>query len=278
MKGIFRLLIALLVPALLTSCLKKDLPVAANSSLNDVSDFNLLYKYVDTVIDNPGTPQEVTRIFVNTIQLDKSKTISNDTVYIDPTFPSGFPRSEKPIVTLKDIIGYANIPDAATIKSVGSAPELGTPGDFSVPVTYEVIAANGDKKEWVISVAPLPEVNQWEGIYEESGTLNHATAGLQTCPPGFETELLTTGPNTVKATAGYWYFENTGITYFITVNSDNSVTISADPAAVVAIQQETTPASTYDPVTRTFHLYYYYYSGGDAANWRKFETVLTYKP
>lgn len=156
MKGVLRLFIVLLVPALITSCLKKDLPVAANSSLNDINDFNLIYKYIDSVVDNPGTAQEAIRVFVKTIQLNKSKIISNDTVYITPAFPSGFPDGEKVNVSLKHIWGYAYIADAATIRPIGSAPLLGSPGDFSAPVSYEVIAANGDKKEWVISVAPLP--------------------------------------------------------------------------------------------------------------------------
>ncbi len=230
------------------------------------------------MVDNAGTSKENTRIIIRTIQLDKTKTISNDTVYVTPTFPSGFPRKEKINVTLNHIWGYANIPEASVIAPVNGATELGKPGNFSSPVTYEVTAANGSKKRWVISVAPLPIVNQWEALYIESGTLEHSSSGLQTCPANFEQELVTAGSNKLKATAGYWYFNNPGITYYISVNPDNSVTISADPNAVVVVQQEASPASTYDPVTKKFDLYYYYYSGGNPANWRKFHTVFTRKP
>ena len=261
----------------MTSCLKKDLPEVNNSALTDISDFNLYYKYVDTVIDHKGTPQENTRIQVTTVPLNRQKTISNDTVYVTPSFPAGFPRSEKPKVTLSKIWGYANIPDAAIITPIGSSPALGKPGDFTQPAQYEVTAANGNKKRWVISISPLPIVNKWEGSYTETGTLNHASAGLQTCPANYTQDLITVSANKLKATAGYWYFNNPGITYFITVNNDNTVTISSDPDAVVSVQQEASPASTYDPATKRFTLYYYYYSGGNPANWRRFNTILTLK-
>lgn len=263
---------------LMTSCLKKDLPSMTNSSLNNISDFNLYYKYIDTIVDNKGTPQENTRILAETVQLSREVTISKDTVYVKPSFPAGFPKNEKPKVTLSKIWGYANIPEAAVISPIGSSPVLGKPGDFTQPAQYEVMAANGDKKRWVISISPLPVVNQWEGSYTETGTLNHASAGLQTCPADYVQDLITVGPNKLKATAGFWYFNNAGITYFITVNSDNTVTISSDPDAVVAVQQEASPASTYDPVNKRFTLNYFYLSGGDPARWRKFNTILTLKP
>jgi hypothetical protein len=277
-KNSLQLIMVLVLSLLLVSCLKKDLPVMSNSSLNNISDFNLIYKYMDTVVDNQGSVKENSRIVVRTVQLNKVKSISNDTIYITPSFPAGFPSKEKIKVSLNNIVGYANIPDAAIIKPIGSAPVLGTPGNFSAPVKYQVTAANGSTKNWVISVAPLPAVNKWEGIYIESGTLDHASAGLQTCPANYQQELVTVNANTIKATAGYWYFNNAGITYLITINADNSVTISADPNAVVVVQQQSSPASTYDPVNKRFTLYYYYFSGGNPANWRKFSTVFTYKP
>jgi uncharacterized protein DUF5018/uncharacterized protein DUF4361 len=277
-KYSFQLLMVSVISLLMTSCLKRDLPEMKSSSLNNISDFNLIYKYLDTVIDNAGTAKENTRILVKTVQLNKVRTISSDTVYIAPSFPAGFPRKEKAKVTLSNIVGYANIPDAAIISPVSSAPELGKPGNYAAPVRYEVTAANGSKKSWVIAVAPLPVVSKWEGIYTETGTLDHSTAGLQTCPANYTQELITVTANKLKATAGFWYFNNAAITYFITINADNSVTISSDPNASVVVQQQPSPASTYDPVNKKFNLYYFYYSGGDPANWRKFNTVFTYKP
>ncbi|MEX6688805.1 DUF4361 domain-containing protein [Danxiaibacter flavus] len=277
MKNILMLGLLFALPVLFTSCLKKDLPAANNSSLNNITDFYLVYKYADTIVDNKGTTNENERTVVQTVKLDRKISISHDTVYVTPVFPAGFPQKEKVKVKLTNIWGVVNVPDAAIVHPVDGAPKLGTPGDFSAPVSYEVTAANGNKTRWVISVSPLPVVNQWEGMYAESGTLNHASAGLQTCPANYTQELITASANSIKATAGYWYFSNPGITYFITINPDNSVTISADPDAVVSIQQDPAQASTYDPLSKKFNLYYYYYSGGNPANWRKFHTVFTLK-
>ncbi|MFT3948743.1 MAG: hypothetical protein QM763_17395 [Agriterribacter sp.] len=262
----------------LASCLKKDLPEVTNASLNNITDFNLLYKYEDVVTDNAGTPNENTRTLIKTQQLNKTITISNDSVYIQPGFPSGFPLSQKSKVSLTNIWGYANIPDAAIVEPVNDAPRLGTPGDYSKPVSYDVIAANGDKKRWVISVAPLPLVNQWEGDYLQVDTLWHATAGEQVAPEDYTQSLFTENANTLKATAGLWYFNNTAITYFIVVNNDNSVTVTADPLATVVVEQDPAKPSAYDPVNKRFDLYYFYYSGGNPANWRNFHTIFTLKP
>ncbi|PUZ30200.1 hypothetical protein GA0116948_101207 [Chitinophaga costaii] len=276
-KNIAKLAVLVVACSCWMSCLKKDLPTTNSSSLNTLSDFNLVYKYIDTIVDNANTPNENTRIQVTTVQLNKTLSISGDTLYVTPTFPSSFPQKEKSKVTLSSIWGVAYISDAAVIKPVDNAPALGSPGDFTTPASYDVIAANGDTKRWVVVVAALPLVNQWEGTYIESGTLELATAGLQTCPAGYEQNLATAGTNKLLATAAYWYLDNSNITYYITINTDNTVTISANPAAAVEIQQDAGTSSTYNPDTKQFDLYYYYYSGGDPANWRKFHTILTYK-
>jgi hypothetical protein len=277
MKNILKLGSLFALPFLFTSCLKKDLPAANNSSLNNITDCYLVYKYTDTVVDNKGTVNENARATVHTITLDRVVTISNDTVYMTPKFPANFPQKEKAKVTLTNIWCVVNVPDAAVVQPMNGSPKLGTPGNYSSPVSYAVIAANGTEKKWVISVKPLPVVNQWEGMYVESGTLNHATAGIQNCPANYTQQLLTASANSLKATAGYWYFSSPGLTYLITINANNTVSINADPAATESIQQDMTQTSTYDPVGKKFDLYYYYNSGGNAANWRKFHTMFTLK-
>lgn len=278
MKKVSQLFILACV-TMFSSCLKHDLPKPVETNQNNITDFVYLYKYVDTTVVNAGTPNEQTNISVRTLALNNvSKTISNDTIYIKPTFPSGLALKQKLKINLSNIWASATIPNAARIAPVGTAPVLGTQGNYSAPVSYMVTAADGSVKKWTIVTTPLPPVSAYEGAYIESGTLTHSSSGLQNCPANYEVTLETVSANTVKATAGYWFFNNPGITYFITVNPDNSVTISADPAAVVVVQQEAAPASVYDPATKKFTLNYYYYSGGNPANWRKFQTVFTRKP
>lgn len=147
-------LIGLLAVAL-SSCLKSGLPKPNNSSLNAITNFNYEYRWTDTAYILPGTPQADTVITVNMVILGNSITISQDTIYTSPVIPGNLPASQKPNVTLKHLWAYANIPDAATITPMNGAPELGKPGDFSNPVSYQVTAANGTKMSWVVVTAPL---------------------------------------------------------------------------------------------------------------------------
>lgn len=138
-----------------SSCLKSGLPQANNSSQNKISGFNYEYRWLDTSVVNAGTPTADTIITVMVVQLGNSVNISNDTVYTQPILPSNLPASQVPYVTLTHIWAYANISDAAIIAPLGGAPTLGTAGDYSHPVSYQVMAANGSKRSWVIVTAPL---------------------------------------------------------------------------------------------------------------------------
>ncbi|MFT4153651.1 DUF5018-related domain-containing protein [Parafilimonas sp.] len=155
MKDILKIVVLLVVMGVFGSCLKKDLPETTNSSSNDITGFIYIHKYIDTTINNAGTANVDTQIVVKTQQLNTSISISNDTVYVTPSIPSGFPSSQLSNVTLTNIWGVAYIPDGAIITPVDGAPELGVPGDFSSPASYVVTAANGNEKEWVIYTYPL---------------------------------------------------------------------------------------------------------------------------
>lgn len=292
MKYTFKFIMLMMCIASLTSCLKKDLPAIKSSNQTNLTGFYLEYRWQDTTYIAPGTPNSDTSIVVSSVQFTDANSpqrISNDTLYAYPLFPSNLPLAQKLKVTLNRTIGYANIPDGATIKPLNSAPKLGTPGDYSKPASYQITAADGTKATWVIVVNPLPPTSQYEGQYVESGYLDHASAGHQVCPLAYSSPYCSSiNANTIQITAGYWYFGNSGITYYATVNSNNSVTITPDPSAVVSIQSGVAPVSglsgttnypvnaksTYDPTTQTFDLYFYYYSGGDATRWRTFHQIL----
>lgn len=285
MKNIFKFAMLCMLPVFFGSCLKKDLPEVTNSSLNNITDFRLLYKYQDTIVDNAGTPNENTRIVVNTVQLDGTVTISGNTVNVTPGFPSGFPQSEKPKVTLTHIWGVAYIPDAATIAPLNGAPELGTPGDYSSPVTYRVTAADGSTQDWTISVSPLPVVNQYEGNYHSTGYFYHPSS-----PRSIDADkyLTTIDENTVKVELG----DLGGSNYYanIKINSDNSLTITAadgaegapytmftsglpdsDPGYTAQWDNSAECNNTYDPSTKTFYVRYGYMG---STGWRVTEEIL----
>lgn len=149
------LFLLILLAVSLSSCLKSGLPSAKNSSLNVMTSFNYEYRWSDTSYTLPGTPQADTTITVQMVQLGNSVTISNDTVYTYPSYPGNLPAAQTSHVTLAHIWAYASIPDASIIRPLNSSPELGVPGDFTKPVSYQIIAADGSKASWVVITAPL---------------------------------------------------------------------------------------------------------------------------
>jgi hypothetical protein len=156
MKHIVKIIATLSIISVLSpSCLKTGLPKPNNSSLNAITSFNYEYRWLDTAYVAPGTEQADTVITVKMMKLNNSVTISNDTIYTSPGIPGGLPDLQKPNVTLTHIWGYANIPDAATIRPLNGGPVLGDVGDYTKPVTYQVTAADGATAKWVIITGPL---------------------------------------------------------------------------------------------------------------------------
>ena len=78
-----------------------------------------------------------------------SNTVSSDTVYAKlPTIVA-----DTIAVKTNTIVVMANISVGAIIRPLDGSPTLGSIGDFSVPRTYEVTAADGiTKKTWVFVV------------------------------------------------------------------------------------------------------------------------------
>ncbi len=116
--------------------------------------------------------------------------------------------------------------------------------------------------------------NQYDGVYHSIGTrYNFSTAGdytgwdntnqvatgniASTGPWEFDTPMSTRGAATVNVHVGN---SNGGFGYLnVTVNADNTCTLQATAetgvANLVPLPNET---STYDPITKTFTLYYQY--------------------
>jgi len=157
MKSIFNLSAIMALAVLGTSCLKDDLSGKYNSSLAEMTDFRLFFKWQDTTVDQRGTPKEVTRILIKVVQLNYTKKVDANagTLQITPAFGVDFPAKYRSTTSTKRLWGVAYISPAAIISPLNGSPALGTPGDFSKPVAYEIMAASGNKKMWTVTVAPL---------------------------------------------------------------------------------------------------------------------------
>jgi len=158
MKSLLNLFAIAMLGVIGASCLKDDLSGKYNSSLAEMTDFRLYFRWQDTTVDQRGTPKEATRILIKAVQLSYTKKIDAvaRTLQITPTLPSGFPPKYAKTVSIANLWGVAYISSAAVIVPLNGAPRLGAPGDYSKPATYEITAANGNKKTWTVTVNRLP--------------------------------------------------------------------------------------------------------------------------
>jgi Domain of unknown function (DUF1735)/Domain of unknown function (DUF4361) len=106
--------------------------------------------------------------------------------------------------------------------------------------------------------------NQYDGDYASSGTRYNFNSSadapnnyVSTAPWSFDTHVATVGATTCAVQAAN---SNGGFgTINITVNADNTVTVASTPATGLnALVPTAGKTSTYNPTTKTFHLYYEY--------------------
>jgi hypothetical protein len=134
-----------------SSCIKwglENLPLASGS---DITHFYFEYRFSSTNANGYSQLEFVTLTTDNTI------TGNNITSVITIPNPSGvFTAQEAAKVNLTDIVGSCDISDAATIKPINGAPELGVVADWSQPHSYLVTAADGTSKTWTITASITP--------------------------------------------------------------------------------------------------------------------------
>lgn len=135
----------------LTSCLEgglEDLPTYTGNEITSLQ--GVYYRYYSTEVI-PGSGEVAVNqvsLTVSDIQLDPT----NATLNCTASLPTDFSESQAGDFSMNKLIVVVNISAAAIIEPVGEAPALGTPGDWSKPNQYRVIAANGDEKTWTIAV------------------------------------------------------------------------------------------------------------------------------
>jgi len=272
-----KFLIIALIAMVFTSCLTsglEELPAFEDAEIVNVFIEHRYEESGDEWVDGANIVKFQRLDLSSTIITSEESGAQNDSIVIVPSVPKpsgSFDTEERQNVSLDNMVVYVNISTAAKIMPLDGAPVLGTPGDFTQPRKYRVTAADGKNfRDWIVVIKPLPAINKYEGLYAESGTL--VRIGNPADSLDADIYLQTIDENTCKAQAGKSVFNNSGITYFIKVNGDNSVTIINDPDAVVAIFPQAGKPSTYDPVTKTFDLHYHYRDGA-----RLFDTKLILK-
>lgn len=245
----------------LSGCLKEGLPVTNNSNQKAISGFDFEFRWLsqDTVRQNGQvvdirTVSSVAKLN-NTIKIT-SRADGNDTIYCKLSIPSSVPTKQRINVKLTSIWAYAAIPNAANIAPQNGSPELGKPGDFSKATSYKVTAADGSSKTYTVVVAPLPVVNQWEGLYHSTGHFDHPTS-----PRDLNLDKYFTSVDASTITGDHSDLGSSGYTITIKINSDNSVVVTQYASGSLLGEMVPGAVNKYDPATKTFTLNYRYMGG-----------------
>lgn len=154
---IYKMIAAVAAALCLTSCLERhleDLPTYTGKDIESVA--GVIYRfYTGNVIDASGEEEIAQYVMGSSADVDKDAA----TVEVTVTIPSNLPAEQREKVSLSYQRGdrqglglIVNLSAAAIISPLDGAPVLGAPGDWSKPNRYEVMAADGSKKIWTITM------------------------------------------------------------------------------------------------------------------------------
>lgn len=174
MKRVFNMLVLFVVlPFTLTSCLYSGLDEMQNSSDKELMSVKYTYRFLYNDTIKKGTPNEeiqqgrVCEVLFN-LQSEKIEeggltgfktTLTYDANSVQKGGPTGsvtkamlFDDFKKLIATdgVNKLWVYFSISDAALLKPLNDSPKLGAPGDFSKDRTYRVEAADGSSQDYLI--------------------------------------------------------------------------------------------------------------------------------
>ena len=154
---VYKMIAAAVAALCLTSCLESHLEELPTYDGNDiVSVAGVIYRfYTGNVIDASGEEEIAQYVLNNTNTVDKEAA----KVEVNVTIPSNLPADQRDKVSLSYKKGdrqglglIVNLSAAAVITPLNGAPILGAPGDWSKANQYEVMAADGSKKIWTITM------------------------------------------------------------------------------------------------------------------------------
>jgi len=166
-------IIALLIIAFSSGCLKSGVEDLKNSNQNALSTVDYTYRFLYDDVIKEGTPnQENLKDRVCEVVFKKvstpitvngktgfSTTISYDANSVLKAGPTGkvtkadlYAKFQTLIATdqLNKLWVYITVPDASVVTPLEDSPKLGAPADFSKDRYYRVTAADGSSKDYVI--------------------------------------------------------------------------------------------------------------------------------
>ena len=153
-KNIKWLLLVAMAP-IFASCSWEDLPAYEDANITGATFY---YRYNSPTDKDPITGEPMVR---NT-QLDTSNrgsvSINQEAGTVSVVIyanPGSFPESVYSGISLNNLVGTVQLSTAARISPQDNHKALGLPDDWTSPHTFTVMAANGTKKTWTVTVTAL---------------------------------------------------------------------------------------------------------------------------
>lgn len=284
---------ALILMTLFSSCLKKDLPNYPLWDGNYITNTYVEYRWDDSTNMHDGQPVVAFQRLNVTMQIDSVNSVINLSLSIPP-ISGTFTNVQRYDINQNHLWLSFDVSNSATIAPVGTTPKPGYVTDLTQPQTYEVTAANGQKRTWTIKTATLPAlpfINKYEGAYTSNGYLYHPSSPRDITNL-VKNVLTASGPDSANSViVDLGDLGSSGYAALITIDPNtNQLTIVAAPGAGGAPYTMFTsglpttdpgytaqwPGSascnnTYDPATKTFYVRYGYMG---ASGWRVTEEVI----
>lgn len=134
-----------------SSCLKKDLPALPLWETNNIDHVYVEYRYNsgETYYDEPIVAYQ--KLITSGMIVDSANSIIHFAITV-PSPAGTFTAEERDKVRQDSLWVYMDLSTGATVAPVGNTPKPGNVTDLTKPQVYEVMAANGETREWTIMV------------------------------------------------------------------------------------------------------------------------------
>ncbi|WP_341839602.1 DUF5018-related domain-containing protein [Chitinophaga caseinilytica] len=137
---------------MLTSCLKKDLPEYPLWDKNEIDNVYVEHRFESDQVYNGKPVVAYQRLNIASKTVDAATNTINIVLTV-PAANGSFTDAERAKVSINKLWVYFDISTAATMQGTGGTPRPGDPANASKPLTYEVTAANGQKKTWTVNLS-----------------------------------------------------------------------------------------------------------------------------
>ena len=143
----------LLAMVVCTGCLKHGLDDLETFDGADIQSIQgVYYRFTTEQMDPAGQTNQVRQVQLSVGNRVVEAGETSGVASIDARPSSSFPADQLDKISASNLVVVLNLSTAATVHPMDGAPKLGVPGDWSKPNKYRVVAANGDSKEWTVTV------------------------------------------------------------------------------------------------------------------------------